>query len=81
MERQINGEDLEYRNIPITRALVKMTPERMKTIIEALLNIATTFLTKNCPQNPANTDTSVIYKAAHRINQITSSPKKKPYKQ
>lgn len=46
------------------RALTKMTPERMKTMMDALLRIVISFLTKYCPQNPAKTDTPVRYKAA-----------------
>ena len=49
--------------IPIVRALAKMTPERMNTIIEALFRIDITFLTKYCPQKPAKTDTPIKYKA------------------
>lgn len=45
-------------------ALAKMTPERMNTMSEARLRIAIIFLTKNCPQKPAKTDTDVKYRAA-----------------
>lgn len=50
--------------LPIVRALAKITPERMNTIIDALLRIVISFLIKNCPQNPAKIDTNVRYKAA-----------------
>lgn len=43
----------------MVRALAKMTEERMKTMIDALFKIFTSFLTKNCPQKPANTDTEM----------------------
>lgn len=45
-------------------ALAKITPERINTMSEALLRMVINFLTKNCPQNPARTDTDVRYKAA-----------------
>lgn len=48
---------------PIVKALAKMTAERMKTMTEALFNNSTNFLTKNCPQNPAATDTAMRNKA------------------
>jgi hypothetical protein len=41
-----------------------MTPERMNTMSEALPRILTSFLTKNCPQKPAKTDTPMRYTAA-----------------
>lgn len=54
--------------LPIVIALAKMTPERMNTMIDALLRIVTTFLTRHCPQKPAKTDTLVRYKAAKGIH-------------
>jgi len=51
----------------MVRALAKMTPERMNTMIEALLRITINFLTKYCPQKPAKTDTAVRYNAAKEI--------------
>jgi len=48
-------------------ALAKMTPERTNTISEARLRMAIIFLTKNCPQNPAKTDTDVRYRAANEV--------------
>lgn len=54
--------------LPIVIALAKMTPERMNTMIDALLRIVTTFLTRHCPQKPANTETLVRYKAAKGIH-------------
>lgn len=48
---------------PIVSALAKMTPERMNTISEALLRMVTSFLTKNCPQKPAKTETDIMYRA------------------
>lgn len=45
--------------LPIVRALANITPERMNTMIEALLRKATSFLIKNCPQKPARTDTAM----------------------
>ena len=51
----------------MVRALAKMTPERMNTMIEALLRIVINFLTKNCPQKPAKTDTVKRYNAAKVI--------------
>lgn len=50
----------------MVRALAKMTPERMKTMSEALLSIVISFLIKNCPQKPARTDTAMRYKAAKK---------------
>ena len=47
-------------------ALAHMTPDRIKTMMEALLRMVTNFLTKYCPQKPANTDTNVRYIAAKR---------------
>lgn len=46
---------------PIVRALAQMTPDRTKTMMEALLRIATSFLMKNCPQKPARIDTDIKY--------------------
>lgn len=43
----------------MVRALAKMTEERMKTMIDALFKNFTSFLTKNCPQKPAITDTEM----------------------
>lgn len=48
-------------------ALAKMTPDRINTMSEALLRMVIIFLTKNCPQNPARTDTDVRYRAAKRF--------------
>ena len=53
--------------LPIVRALAKMTPDRMNTMSEALFRIVIIFLTRNCPQNPAMTDTNVRYKAAKQF--------------
>lgn len=50
---------------PIVRALAQMTPERTKTIMEALLRIATSFLIKDCPQKPARIDTEIKYIAVN----------------
>ena len=50
---------------PIVRALAHMTPERTKTMMEALLRMATSFLIKNCPQKPARIDTDIKYIAAN----------------
>lgn len=50
--------------LPIVIALAKMTPDRMNTMIDALLRNVTIFLTRNCPQNPAKIDTLVRYRAA-----------------
>lgn len=55
---------MSFDDLPITIALVKMTPERMNTMIEALLTIATSFLTRYCPQKPADIDTNIKYRAA-----------------
>jgi len=51
----------------MVRALAKMTPERMNTMIEALLRISINFLTKYCPQKPARTDTAVRYNATKEM--------------
>lgn len=61
-----NSFDVLRRNvyIPMVKALAKMTEDRMKTIMEDLLRISTTFLTAHCPQNPANIDTPIKYRAA-----------------
>ena len=45
-------------------ALANMTPERISTMMEALPRMLTNFLTKNCPKNPASTETDVRYIAA-----------------
>jgi len=50
--------------LPIVRALAKMTPDRMNTMIDALPRNATNLLTKNCPQKPAKIETDVRYNAA-----------------
>lgn len=41
-----------------------MTADRIKTMSEALFRIAMSFLTQNCPQKPARTDTNMRYSAA-----------------
>lgn len=51
----------------MVRALAKMTPERMNTMIEALPRILSNFLTNNCPTKPAKTDTVKRYIAAKEI--------------
>jgi len=51
----------------MVRALAKMTPERMNTMIEALPRILSNFLTNNCPTKPAKTDTVKRYNAAKQI--------------
>lgn len=51
-------------NLPIVKALAKMTAERMKTISEALFSTAMSFLMKSCPQNPAKIETNMRYNAA-----------------
>lgn len=54
-------------SLPIVRALAKMTPERMNTMIDALPRNATILLTKNWPQKPAKIETEVRYNAANKI--------------
>lgn len=54
----------------MVRALAKITPERMNTIIEVLPRNVTILLTKNCPQKPAKIDTAVRYKAAKKYIEI-----------
>lgn len=50
-----------------------MTPERMNTMIDALPRHVINLLTKNCPQNPAKTDTEVRYNAAKKYNEVCQS--------
>jgi hypothetical protein len=50
----------------MVRALANITPERMNTMTDALPRNATNFLTKNCPQKPAKTDTVMRYNAANK---------------
>lgn len=50
--------------LPMVMALAKMTPERMNTMREALPNNVISFLTKYCPQKPANIETDMRYSAA-----------------
>ena len=54
-------------DLPIVTALAKMTAESMKTMSDALLRKATSFLTNNCPQKPAKIDTDIRYNAANNI--------------
>lgn len=50
--------------LPIVRALAKMTPARMNTMIEALPKIVVNLLMKNWPQKPAKIDTDMRYNPA-----------------
>lgn len=61
---------LRLVSLPMVRALAKMTPERMNTMIDALPRHAINLLTKNCPQKPAKTDTEVRYNAAKKYNEV-----------
>lgn len=56
-----------YIDIPIVRALAKMTPESMNTMIDARFKIAISFLMKHCPQKPARIDTLMRYRAAIEV--------------
>lgn len=57
----------------MVRALAKITAERMNTMSDALPRNVTSFLTKNCPQKPAKTDTATRYNAAYKYKEIDKS--------